>query len=587
MTKAAKLALGVLALAFAALALRASLRSSAREGLAEVAVAPQRGNGGGSSEALVGAEDADRREMLRTQAAGQRASLAEESDRRALAADDTPLSTFNIILRVLDLRGAPVSGAKVRIAGPGGTCMSRMSNEDGRLEFRRLSPGSFELIAWRGGYRTLHERVELSGPPRDERRELRLAPLALLEVSVRTPGGEGYFQAIEAKAEGVPRSVLKSMLAVATTAAPRARLPIGLGQRDLDFGIGTWRGAPDTDHRLGYLRVDARTDYFVSLVVQEWVIATQAVKLGQASVSFELDPATVIASGAGVRGRFVDATGAPASGVWVHWDSSRGSTNEQHSGADGRFEFSGLMERSIALRIDRPPHLLAELRLEPGVVVDLGEVVVGSPRNFPVGTARFDPVAWSLDAALELDSDPVAKERELPAGLGVAAVLIEGKISAEDGSTARIARIEADSDAGQVVFEFPLGFKYSARQEVELLPGRYTAGHSWPGTSVFACARLVPFEIAAGETTEVAIRLEPSGALVLEPAGRASIGTRFGLRDEATGLVNRTGGIARDEATTLILPRGAWILELELLDGSRSTHTVVVGEAPVHVPLPH
>lgn len=582
-TKAAKLALGVLALGLAALALRASLRSSDREGLAEVAAMPAQETSSVDPLGDSSAEDAAPRTSPELD---ERKPLARGPAEPPLPIDSDPRDGFDLFVRVLDERGTPLIGAKVRLVGPAELCFAGAADEAGELAFLDLPAGNFELLARKTNHRTHIERVELRGAPREERRELRLEPLPVLAVHVRTRAGQSYLEALEAQVDKGQHSLLKSFVAVATADPPPALLPVELGGYERDFGLGSWLAKSGPGDLAGELRVDAPDDFHVSLVLGRQVLSSQRVELGQEAVVFELDPATAVATLAGVCGRFIGAAGAPMAGIAVHVSDSS-ATRIVHSKLDGRFELGGM--KPALVRVQALGETLGEFQLRAGEMLDLGDLG---------------------------DLEPEGSKEPTVIVNGAVIVHIEELSNAQNSTKWRVARVEPGGELQRAKAEDWKKLELGAHRVGELEPGSWAVGTSPPVGSASEgrtgsvgpnegassgsfgagdppradttpqCARFTPFELAAGPTPEVTLRLEASGELVLEPAGVASIGTQYRVRDETTGLVNRSGSLARDESLIVILARGAWRLELELPDGARYVQAVVVGAKPTHVAVP-
>lgn len=544
-TKAAKLAFCTIAVGLAALALRGALRSSAGEGLAEVGVTPAGDAAAVPGMALPGASVAATPEQRASSADDHREPLASERDDVPIPLEEAQVESFRLRGRVVDDTGAPLVGAKLRFAGPGGLQIKMTARDGGWFGPLRLAAGSFEVTARCSGHRAASERGSLSGVPGEREIELRLEALPIVAVHARAPGGESYLEAVDAGVDRSLRSTVKSFLAIATVEPPPAILPVKLGGKERDFGIGSWLEKHGPGDRVGELRVDAAAEYHVSLVLGPSVIVTQRVALGAQSVTFVLEPAAMLAVLGSVRGRFVDESGTPMTEVLATLRSDPKSSRSGRPDSEGRFRFDGLHASALLLRVIHPVHVQREFDLRAGEALDLGDLVLG--------------------------------------GDGIAIVRIEGPPS---DANVCLGRVDLNHGTARMDWKTLWPVALGTCEFTALEPGTHAVGIAPAMADDRLGSRLVPFEFVDGATVEITLRLEPCGDLVLEPAGDSSIGARYLVRDEATGLVNRAGTIVEPFPETLRLPRGPWLVELELLDGTRLTRSVLLGVEPEYVALP-
>ncbi|MFG0318211.1 MAG: carboxypeptidase regulatory-like domain-containing protein [Planctomycetota bacterium JB042] len=293
----------------------------------------------------------------------------------------------------------PVAGAIVRaVVPPGGAdahSATARTAADGTFTLRGLTVEAYELTARANGYFAREPVLATPGPDAEVRIELGRTG----SLSGRVIAGDG------AAPESFSAKVLRVEGARGTTRAVRRALP---GESP-----GTFR-ATDLPPGRYVVEVDAGTAARTR---------SDPVEIGEAE---DADGVVVrLAAGGSVRGRVVDAEGAPVAGVTAHllppdFDASSPVAEvlvlEPHLGrsartdGDGRFELAHVAAGRYGVRLlgaDGGAGFVPGIDVEEGEVADVGDVELA-------GAGRLSGVA------LDVDGRPLPRARVIAVSEGTA-----------------------------------------------------------------------------------------------------------------------------------------------------------------------
>jgi hypothetical protein len=274
---------------------------------------------------------------------------------------------------------------------------------DGAYSIEGLSPGSHWVSAGSSSDGNARTVVELDASRSSIRLDLQLSlPPEILVRVVDQLGGP-----VENKA----------LLAIATLDPPEEWFTGVRGSWSDHFGVGHLRASGHRERLppeyLGRIVLDHEPPVFVSIVRYHYVVATQSVAQGQTEVEFVVDPGAHALGDASLRLRAVDAgTREPIAGATVLFDGA---------GASRRITLNddGVMIRSCLpgwhrLGIMAKGYENGErvLRVEPGVVNDLGDVPLGSAQS--ISGVIVDEAGQGVAIPLRCDRiDPSSKHEFL------------------------------------------------------------------------------------------------------------------------------------------------------------------------------
>lgn len=172
------------------------------------------------------------------------------------------------------------------------------------------------------------------------------------------------------------------LLAVATSEPPGEWLDVLIGGSSTTFDVGVWTAGgdsegPDSLPIYSRVRLFMPPPVFISIVHAQRVVATQRVEVGQASVRFVLDSQAQLLQKGSLRLRMIDAqTRQPlALNLQVNRE---GMVEMPRTGLDGiysgTFSPGWLGVKLLGGRYESPD---LNVRIEPGVLTDLGDVALG------------------------------------------------------------------------------------------------------------------------------------------------------------------------------------------------------------------
>lgn len=255
-------------------------------------------------------------------------------------------------------------------------------------------------------------------------------------------------------------------------------VPAGLPLSDLrnsPMSVATWRSSRGFDRArgrvggdlperyAGVLELPERRFAHVAVVLKEHVLARSTLVPGQDELELTVDPAGYIGSLATLRFQVVDSAGKPVPEAKVGVNDAQSWRQPRDVDGEGRFEQAHLLPGLFELSVNAPgvATVPCSVRLAPGTVTDLGQLVVRSQRTVTI-MVRDAPEGEGLSASVQpLDPAPRAElaarslRLSLNGGKGTVA-LVDGRyrllVSGRGG-----ARVEFDTRAlGEAPLEVTL-----------------------------------------------------------------------------------------------------------------------------------
>lgn len=238
--------------------------------------------------------------------------------------------------------------------------------EDGAYAFAGMRPGRYWIRADADDSGQARCTVDLAGERRLDL-QLEVQPEIRVKVTDTT---------------GAPLTMFH-MIAVATIEPPGTWMDEVRGSYNNMFGVGHYRGRGEAfetlpSDYLGRIVLDVVPPVHVSLVMYQYVVATQRVERGQSEVTFVVDPASTALQKGRLRFRPVDAL--------THEPLAAGSFS-----IDGPGTQTGALKPGEAQEVDLVPgnyivHVRVKgqgdpslrVRIQPGVTTDLGDVAIGA-----------------------------------------------------------------------------------------------------------------------------------------------------------------------------------------------------------------
>ncbi len=243
---------------------------------------------------------------------------------------------------------------------------------DGAYSISGLTPGEYWLRAGSVLDGQARRRTRLDGTQDAQRIDLELA--LQREVWIRV-----------VDTQGEPLELALTLVPVATLAPPGEWFDEVRGSLNNPFGVGSFyrngfAGERRSKHYLGWVSIQSDDPVWVSLVRYQRVLASVQHD-GEAELEFIVDPQLEQARSCGLRARFIDArTQTPLAGA----NFSLESTGMRMSALDedGGLSVERLDPGLYCVRVSRAglEGFERRLRLEPGEVRDLGEVMLAPER---------------------------------------------------------------------------------------------------------------------------------------------------------------------------------------------------------------
>lgn len=237
---------------------------------------------------------------------------------------------------------------------------------DGAYSFADVLPGRYWLRAGSSSRSVARAAVVLTG---DLRLDLQLVEATSVRVRVLdtlgAPLKQGPFE----------------VLAVATLAPPGPWFDEVSGSLNNPFGVGRFQqddmfGGADPDGWIGRVALDVDPPVHISLVHNQYVVATQRVEPGQREVTFVVEREAVALRKATIRFRIVDgATGERIDNAFVTVNSSSNMRSCKPP-TDGQHEVAGLSPGTYVIHANAKGFgdPARSVRVEPGVDQDLGDI---------------------------------------------------------------------------------------------------------------------------------------------------------------------------------------------------------------------
>lgn len=284
-----------------------------------------------------------------------------------------------------------------------GARVTAHANAQGEYSIGELRPGLYWVRASSRRDGDAHAQVELAPSERERRLDLEL-----------TLPFEVWVKVIDQ--HGAPPKVGLGLLAVATRERPGEWIDEVRGSFNNRFGVGQyWQNGLASERRgdeyLGRVILHSAPPVWISLLSFQRVIATREVHAGEQEVVFELTEDTLAATRGGLRARFVSAqTREPLAlaGVSLHNVGMRMTKLD----VDGRLEAPELSPGWCAVRVNARGLERSELsvRIEPGVVTDLGEIELQPERTIRGVVVDEDGAGLNLTVS-HYALDPATLER--------------------------------------------------------------------------------------------------------------------------------------------------------------------------------
>jgi hypothetical protein len=324
------------------------------------------------------------------------ASPAPEAPTSA-SGNETPSRGTVLYGRVTDAAGAAIPEGFLGFTRAGGSAQLAsvsLSPRDTTFAIAGIAPGEATYRSRAAGFRELEGKIVIPEGTPSLRHDIVLQPSWLLSVKILTPEGTPLHEALRTLA-GKERPNLHRVEvgAVVSTERPDGDFAV-TGLREITAGIGRWRAAHGFEAMrsekqapkdvAGVIEIDEPQPLWVSAVMRHRVLASVAVEPGQREVTLTLATDAVLKDLGTIRGRLVDAaTRAPiTSKPRVGFGDQQSGGGGRPIGDDGRFEGTDLRPGLLQIEVlGKDAHMNQMVRLEPGQVLDLGDVPVAARRT--------------------------------------------------------------------------------------------------------------------------------------------------------------------------------------------------------------
>jgi hypothetical protein len=343
------------------------------------------------------------------------------------------------------------------------------------------------------------------------------------------------------------------ILAVATLAPPGTWFDEVSGSHNNPFGVGRYEhedftGGIDPAGWIGRVVLDVDPPVHVSLIHNQYVVATQLVAPGQTEVTFTVDREAVALRKSTIRFRFVDAlSGERIEKTSVSINSSS-STRMGKPPTDGQHELSGLSPGTYVIHAHAKgfgdPAL--RVRVEPGVDQDLGDIPLDPGVSI---TGRvLDPDGQGVVA--DVRYDPCGED-----GLPLAHV-----------GTVYITKSDAEGT-------FKIGGLKRGRYELSI------SNEAWGLWRTQVDAR-------AGSVENVEARMRTAVPLVVSGSNDGWSQVRFRILD-AEGNSVHDGRLWQPEPRPIRLSPGSYQVEVRATSEAEPRRIpITIASEPVHLSLP-
>ena len=414
----------------------------------------------------------------------------------------------------------------------------------GWFVFPGLEPGAYVVHVRAEGLPDTNRTLEVPAGSTVFHHDLRIARAWELRVAFVTPAGRAIREELVALAETADEHDRRRLLGVeveplATLAPPPAALPT-TDSRSSPLGLGKWRSAHGWDGLdnpmpapwAGVLELPARQDLFVSAVARIAVLSTQAVTPDLDEVQLEVDLDAVLAALCTVHLRVVGADqGDPIRGAGVSVTDAQSGGLGTPTDDDGRVTLRYLRPGTHDLDVrSEGKFFLAQIQLEPGQVLDLGELPLADPVRVAFHT-------------VDVPSDSQLRCTVTPLGTGLHPAF----------RPARDAFTERDGD--QLTVRVPAGrYRLTARAD--------------------GLTAETEFDTGALSETAIPLRFEPQAKLSVTPP---ESDTPFELTlTDAAGRTRYSRWIHWSTPFDLDLPAGPYTVRTTGLDGGSATREITL-----------
>lgn len=480
-------------------------------------------------------------------AASSRASVLRDDAATAWSPDD-PLGIV-IFGRILDESGNDIEGG-VRFESE--QWPSRSGDTEKGLGFvaRGLRPGAWTVGATAPACVPFESQIELGASPIRLRYDIALRKATITFVKFRTPEGELFLETARKQVPNLHWRVAPIAVATAQRPGPRLRSTESAGHDRHAIGSWEWRNSSNARINVevpegcdGFLVTHVAPPFFASAVVRDEILQTKEVTKTNETVTFSIDVGEMRSRLSTVRLRVVDSDKKPIPDVQVELNDRQSGGGGKTSSADGTVVLENYPPGLLVLEIyaSAYAHVEQYVRLVPGQVVDLGDIVL-------------DP-ATSIEGRL----------------LGPDGLPIAGSVSHFFLETITFPQ-PLDFAGSGVATEADGRFRFAAARR-----GRYLLIGSDDGHA----KRSLIVDTTSGPVRNVDLVLGP-GTRVTFDAAAADVDCLMQLRDSAGTLLvsHRVWGSGRWAMT---LAQGAYTLTVFDDDRLLRTRPFSVGPAPMHV----
>ena len=460
---------------------------------------------------------------------------------------------------VLDAEKQPIAdGAYLSFTDPLGEPRRAQAGPDGSYSVSGLAPGRWYLAASARGFVDVEEAIELEPGVARVRHDLTLERRATLLVRVVTPDGRAFRDADQ---ELHGEAYWTALIPVATVAPPATKLLNCTGDERFEAGRlrpQTGSAMPSGLGAIAELELFAPLPLFVSLLLNQEVLATQQVPVGSTEVVFTLDPLEAAQHLGDIVLTVVDeASGTPIQGAHGWIGMSGVVMSLRATGPDGRTERRRQPPGScdVFLRAEGHASRRFWLDLAPGMRL---EETIALPALVSLQGRAVDEQGQPYPAAIDVSPLPAAGE---PTELRPWSFRIR-RSTAADGS------FELD-DLGPG--------RWLLR-----LQDRRDAGSSSPVRSM---SPNVVVDTRAGPITDLVVRLEPAGIAVVSWSGPDREQMKLCFIDER-GLVRSAPRFWQAAPQRCALPPGQWLVRVLDSEGIvMEERTFTLGAEPVVLEL--
>lgn len=296
--------------------------------------------------------------------------------------------------RLLGVGGTPITDSMARIM----LYLNEVQIADarpqrnGHFSFAGLPAGTYRVRATAKDHIDLEEGLEIGEGPARLEHDLVLHQAWKLAVKILTPDGQPLHSVIAARFTEPPQLRFAQVDAIATAWQPTSDFP-PTASRELNYGLGVWRSSTSWEAQMrgnvlgsqfaGAFELEAREPLWISAVLRHRILATERVEPGAPELTLTVPIETLWQNLCTLRLRVVDAaTRAPVSDARVAISDRSSGNSGRLVDADGRIELRDLVPGLMELRVSSMGAGMApvDLQLEPGAVLDLGDIAIEAPR---------------------------------------------------------------------------------------------------------------------------------------------------------------------------------------------------------------